>query len=676
MCGIAGIFAGAQAQPPEFPVLRRMAGSLQHRGPDGAGYYRDDSVGLAHTRLSIVDLAGGAQPMSNAGESIWVCFNGEIFNHSELREELRAAGQVFATSSDTEVIIQAYAEWGERAWTKFNGQFAFALWDVRRQTFWLVRDRLGILPLFYAETASGIVFASEIKAIHASGLVERGFDPAGLVEAFVRWSPAPPQTVFENVRQAPAGCALKISMDRTIEQRHYWNAMQALESPWEGSEAEACDALEALLSDSIALRLRADVPVGAYVSGGLDSSVIGVLARERLGDAPLDTFGIGFEEERYDERPEQHAMAAHIQSRHHEVVCTGADIRDNLEDVVWHCEAPLLRTSPSPMFHLSRKVREAGVKTVLTGEGADELFAGYTLFKEDSIRRFWAKRPDSSMRPALLSRIHHYVGSAEARSNGLWRDFFGYRLSETDHPHYAHLVRWRNNAWALRLLAPEIRNAISPEALEEALVRRTPQDWMAYAPLQRAQIAEIETFMSPYLLASQADRVAMANGVEARYPFLDLNVVNFALSLPAGLKLRGLSDKIVLRRLAARKLPLALAARKKQPFRAPIASALLSAESLDHTAGMLAESTLIDRKAAGLFLDRVRRRDGQGLGEREEMGTVGLITLSMLARRFGQDFNASVERGVEAQELNAPSVMVDRSTQAVVSNKTTFVGSL
>jgi asparagine synthase (glutamine-hydrolysing) len=313
---------------------------------------------------------------------------------------------------------------------------------------------------------------------------------------------------------------------------------------------------------------------------------------------------------------------------------------------------------------------------VLTGEGADELFAGYTLFKEDSIRRFWAKRPESGMRPALLSRIHHYVGSAEARSNALWRDFFGYRLTETDHTHYAHLVRWRNNAWALRLLAPEIRNSISPEALEENLSRAVPQHWMSHPPLERAQIAEMETFMSPYLLAAQADRVAMANGVEARYPFLDMRVVDFALSLPANLKLRGLSDKIVLRKLAARKLPRALWARKKQPFRAPIASALLSRESLDGLAGVLERDALIDPKSARLFLDRVRRRDGRGLGEREEMGVVGLITICMLARSFGSNFDGAVDRGVAEMQKRAPTVMIDRSASAASENKKNFVGSL
>lgn len=675
MCGIAGIIAGDRAPPPDLGALRRMAGALHHRGPDGAGFFRDDYIGLAHTRLSIVDLAGGAQPMADRDEEIWVCFNGEIFNHVELRNDLIAAGRAFATSSDTEVIIQAYAEWGERAWTLFNGQFSFALWDKRRRIVWLVRDRLGILPLFYAETPEGIVFASEVKAIHASGALAREFDPAGLVESFVLWSPSVPQTVFKGVRQAPSGCALKINMDLRIEERPYWSPTQALDAPWRGGENEACDALESLLTASVRLRLRADVPVGAYVSGGLDSSVIGVFAREQLGDAPLDTFGIGFEEERYDERPQQRAMAAIIQSRHHEMICTGPDIRASLDEVVWHCETPLLRTAPSPMFHLSKSVRDSGVKTVLTGEGADELFGGYTLFKEDSIRRFWAKRPDSAMRPALLSRIHHYVGSAEARSNALWRDFFGYRLTDTGHPHYAHLVRWRNNSWALRLLAPDVRNAMSPEALEESLARRLPQHWMAYSPLERAQVTEIQTFMTPYLLASQADRVAMAHGVEARYPFLDAHVVDFALSLPANLKLRSLSDKILLRRLAARKLPRDLWARKKQPFRAPIASALLTRDSLEDVAGLLEDSTLIDKKSAGLFLDRVRRRDGQGLGEREEMGVAGLVTTCMLARRFGDDFESNIQRGVNAISRRAPSVMIDR-TSAAADEKRRNVGNL
>ena len=579
MCGITGIFAGQILSPVSSEELRRMVAMLVHRGPDGYGMYHDERVGLGHTRLSLIDLEGGSQPIRNDDGSVWLVFNGEIFNYLELRQQLKALGHRFYTEGDSEVIVQAYERYGEAAWRMLNGQFAFALWDRRKRKLWLVRDRVGILPLHYAVTDGHLLFASEAKALFAGGRLEPRLSLPGVAEAFIRWSATPPHTVFEGVAQVPPATALCFDEGLGVSQSRYWRPNPFGQDLNGLSDGEAADALEAHLKRSIELRLRADVPVGSYVSGGLDSSVISCMAKEQLGAAgKLDTFAIRFEDPRFDETAEQRLMVETLQSRHHEILCGGSDIRNALDEVIWRCETPLLRTSPVPMFLLSGLVRETGVRTVLTGEGADEMLAGYTTFKEDQIRRFWARQPDSQIRPALLSRIHHYIGSDGARSNAIWQSFFGQGLTDTAHPFYSHLIRWRNNAWTLRLLAPQVRNAASLESVIAGLHEEMPEGWREWDSLTRAQYIEIQSFMSSYLLSSQGDRMAMAHGVEVRYPFLDPEFIDFALALPKRHKLQVLRDKIVLRRVAAKRLPEAIWNRKKQPFRAPISNAVFSRE--------------------------------------------------------------------------------------------------
>jgi asparagine synthase (glutamine-hydrolysing) len=649
-----------------------MAAMLGHRGPDGYGLYRDDRVGFAHTRLSLIDLSGGAQPIRNGDGSVWLAFNGEIFNYIELRRELQALGHRFYTDGDSEVIVQCYERHGPKAWAMFNGQFAFALWDRRTRKLWLVRDRLGVLPLYYAKTSGGktgdsVVFASEAKALFAGGRISPRFSARGVAEAFICWSATAPRTVFEGVSLVPPATALCFDEKLNVQETRYWEPNPSKDAVLERIEAgEAADALEAHLKRSVALRLRADVPVGAYVSGGLDSSVTSSLAKDQL-NVPLDTFGIRFEDPRFDETAEQRLMADYLGSRHHEFLCGSSDIRDALEDVVWHCETPLLRTAPVPLFLLSRMVREAGIKTVLTGEGADEILAGYTIFKEDQIRRFWARRPESKMRPALLSRIHHYIGGEDARSNSLWQSFFGRGLDETGHPFYSHLIRWRNTAWTLRLLTPEVRNAVTLDGVMDDLDAGMPSNWRHWDSLTRAQFIEIQSFMSSYLLSCQGDRVAMAHGVEARYPFLDPDLVDFTLSLPTRHKLLGTRDKLALRRVAARRLPESIWRRRKQPYRAPVGSALFGREANARFDGALSESALAvdnlcDGKAVAQLLSRAQRREGATLGEREDMGLVGVLTLSVLGRQFGREFAGRAAEARQRLEQFPLHVFVDQAT--------------
>lgn len=668
MCGIAGILVEPQSGPVSLEELRCMVAIQRHRGPDGYGLYRDEHVGLAHARLSIIDLAGGAQPIHNEDGSVWVTYNGEIFNYLELRRELQDRGHRFYTRTDTEVIVHSYEEYGEQAWRKFNGQFAFALWDRRERRLWLVRDRVGILPLHYTTVGGRLLFASEAKSLFASGHVEPRFDGAGLVQVFTRWSTPAPSTVFAGIRSVPLGTA--ICFDQHLRERSecYWRPNLAEDERLSGiSPDEAEEALAQHLTKAIRLRLRADVPVGAYLSGGLDSSVIARFIRQ-ADSSPLQTFAVRFEDPAFDETVQQRRMAGLLGTEHHEIMCGAEQIRDALPAVIWHCETPLLRTAPAPLFLLSGLVRDNGMKVVLTGEGADELLAGYHVFKEDKVRRFWARQPESQVRPWLLSQLYPYLGKGQQQTK-LWQQFFRLGLTELEHPFYSHRVRWNNTGWTARFLAPDLRDGLDPARLEADLEQSLPDGWRSWQPLARAQAIEMDTFLSSYLLCSQGDRVAMSHSVEVRYPFLDPEVVDFCCRLPRRLKLRGLRDKVILRTLASRHLPRDIWERPKQPYRAPMTRALFGGRASDYvdellSPGCLEKFGLVETRATGRLVEKARAKEGQMSGEREEMAVVGILTLQLLAHLYLERFaERATERRAALDQVEA-TVLEDQLCDA------------
>ncbi len=659
MCGLAGILIDRTRARVQTEDVLRMAAVLRHRGPDGYGAYVDDHVGLAHTRLSILDLEGGAQPMSADDRRIWVVFNGEIFNHIELRQALEAVGHRFHTRSDTEVIIHAYQQWADRAWERFNGQFAIGLWDSRERKLWLVRDRVGMLPLFWSQVGGRVVFGSEPKALFASGYVSPQPDARGLALAFMLWSSPAPATIFSNINSVEPGEAICFD-DRLWPQRtRYWQMNFGAARRSNTSIAEATAELDQRLTHAVKIRLRADVPVGAYLSGGLDSSVIASLARQ-IDSAPLQTFALRFDDKAFDETGAQRRMAAILGTKHHEIVVGPRDINRALPEVIWHAETPLLRTGPAPMFLLSQLVRDSGMKVVLTGEGADEFLAGYDVFKEAAIRRFWARQPASQWRPALLARLHRYVGGE--RSNPMWQAFFRNGLTETSDPFYSHRVRWSNSAWTIRFLSDEVRNA-AEVPIDANVARALPTEWTNWPPLERAQAIEIATFMSSYLLSSQGDRVAMAHGVEVRYPYLDPDVVDLCQSLPHGCKLRGLRDKIALRALASKRLPEDVWRRPKWPYRAPIAAALLGPDAPEYvqallSPGEIARYGLLDPQPVHRLIQQVRDRAGR-FSEREEMALIGVLSLQMLASQYVDGFAERLRDLRRELDNHRPNVLED-----------------
>jgi asparagine synthase (glutamine-hydrolysing) len=429
-----------------------MAGELAHRGPDGVGLYLDRRFGMTNTRLAIVDLAGGDQPLSNGNGRFWVMQNGAIYNYVELRHELRALGYRFETSSDTEVIAHAYEEWGAGCLARLNGDFAIAVWDRWERELFLARDRFGVRPLFLAQLAGDLVFASEAKAILRHPAARRELDALGLVDAFTLWAVLPDRSAFSGVRELAPAHYLRWNEDGLVEERRWWD----LRFPHEGerrleTEAELEAELTELLTDATRIRLRADVPVAAYLSGGLDSSATAALA-SRLYPGTLESFGIGFRDPLFDESEYQDLFVADLGTSLTRVVIDSADIADLLPRAVVLSEKPTLRTALAPLLRLSSAVRDAGLKVVITGEGADEIFGGYDVFRETLIRRFWARVPDSELRPLLLTRLNEFLGKDLGRSGAFLAGFYRRGLEDTTDPLYSHRLRFANTARCLRLL--------------------------------------------------------------------------------------------------------------------------------------------------------------------------------------------------------------------------------
>ena len=645
MCGIAGVLNLRSGGPP--PVLAdvgAMVSALRHRGPDEFGLYRDARAALGHARLSIIDLATGQQPLCNESGTIWIVFNGEIFNYLELRAELVALGHQFRTRSDTEVIVHAWEAWGHAAFERFNGQFAVALWDSVEEKLVLARDCLGVRPVYLCEHGGRLWFASEVKAIFAGDpSIPRALDPIGLAETFTYWTVVPPQSVFTGVTELEPGHVRTIAGGRT-EDRAFWTPRYPTGpgDTFTGSVDEAAEKVRLALQEAVSLRmLRADVPVGSYLSGGLDSSFVAAMGRVAKGEEFL-TFSVRFEDAEYDETTYQRSVAALIESDHREIVVGRRDIAEVFPQVVAHAERPLLRTAPAPLFLLSRLVRDSGIKVVLTGEGADEMFAGYDLFREGKVRRFWGHQPSSTMRPRLLERLYPYLARSPVAQQAMAKEFFGRGREGWAVPGFSHQTRWQGAAALQRLFTPDVRAEAGRVDVVARLMESLPAGFGNWSHLAQDQYLEVRTLLSGYLLSSQGDRMLMANSVEGRFPFLDTDVVDLANSLPPSYKLRVLDEKHVLKRAARRLVPDAVLRRPKQPYRAPDALSFVGAGSPDWIASVLSERAVA---SAGVFdprsVDRLWRKclasgGGAQFSNADNMALVGILSTGLLHEQFVQ----------------------------------------
>lgn len=655
MCGIAGM-ASASTGRVSREALDRMAGALRHRGPDGYGLYVGRTVGLAHTRLSIIDLAGGAQPLTNEDGALVITYNGEIYNYVELRKELASLGHVFKTGTDTEVLVHGYEEWGAALLGRLNGQFAFALYDRRTESVFLARDRFGVRPLFVATVGDTLVFGSEVKALLASGVLRAEVDPEGLDEVFTFWGARAPRTPFRGVRQLEPGTFAIWADGRLRTSRYY-----APDYPEASSEdPNTLERLDELMRTGVAYRMRADVPVGAYLSGGLDSSITSALA---AGMSPhtLRTFSVAFRDPQFDERAYQLRLADALGTMHAAEEIGAADIAAVFPDVVRHAETPLVRTAPAPLYLLAKLARERGITVVLTGEGSDELFLGYDLFKEVEVRLFCLRQPNSTWRPRLLDRLYAYLG-ASGRTGDFWRRFF-LESGSPDDPLFSHLPRFGLTSWIKDFYSAEHRMSVGGYDALETLRQSLPDEFPRWTPLARAAYLEMTTLLPSYLLSSQGDRMAMAFGVEGRFPFLDHRLFEFAASLPSRSKLRGLREKDVLRRWAADFLPDELARRPKQPYRAPDVPAFFGPHQPEYVEELLAPKAI---EEAGIFDPAIvsglvrRCRSGRASGFRENQALVAILSTQLWHQQF-------CANPVSVDAIAAPpDVLMDDTTEAVL----------
>jgi asparagine synthase (glutamine-hydrolysing) len=643
MCGIAGVVAlDDGAVLPERDALGRMCSALRHRGPDEFGTYRDERAGLAHARLSIIDLSTGQQPLANETDSLWVVFNGEIFNYVELRTELEGLGHRFRTKSDTEVIVHAWEAWGADAFRRFNGQWAIALWDRPSRTLVLARDPFGVRPLHLCAHKGRLFFASEVKAIFAADpTIPRGLDPVGLAQTFSFWSIVPPQSVFAGVSELEPGTVRVYRNGTVTDSRAYDPAFPEHEDDgFRGSLDDAVVAVREAIERATELRmLRADVPVGSYLSGGLDSSLVAALGLRAKG-ARFSTFSLRFEDAEYDETQFQRQMSAHLGSDHHEVVVSRGDIARAFPDVIAHTERPILRTAPAPLYLLSKLVHDAGIKVVLTGEGADEMFAGYDLFREAKVRRFWAREPHSAWRPRLIERLYPYLQRSPVSQQAISRQFFGQQLAQAGEPGFGHDLRWRSAASLQRLFDPGFLAGAAGRDLRAELIGTLPAAFARWSPLAQDQYLEVRTLLSGYLLSSQGDRMLMAHSVEGRFPFLDRQVAALAESLPAAYKLKVLDEKHVLKRVSADLVPADILKRKKQPYRAPDALSFAGPEALDWIEAVadrasLEEAGVFVPAAARQVIEKCRARAASGqFSNADNMAVVGILSTQLLFDRF------------------------------------------
>ncbi|TWP52258.1 asparagine synthase (glutamine-hydrolyzing) [Lentzea tibetensis] len=654
MCGVAGVYGGARPSDGHRDLIEGMLRQIEHRGPDEAGCYLDDRLAMGTVRLSIIDQAGGSQPVGSADGRWWLCYNGELYNYRELRRELHGLGVRFRTDSDTEVVLQAWLTWGRSCLSRFNGAFAFAVYDSLTGELTLARDRFGKRPLFVARHGGVWLFASEMKAFLAYPGFRFSFDQEQLASIFATWTPLPDQSGYRDVEQLPMGEYLCLRGDRV--ERGRWTALDLEPGPAPASEEEAVELVRAELAAAVDVRLRSDVEVGVYASGGLDSSIITHLAAERQS-GPLRTFSLEFEDAAVDESAEQAALTEKLGTRHHALRVRDEDVVRAFPAAVKHAEVPAFRTAFVPMYLLAERVRQSGIKVVLSGEGADEAFLGYGIFKDALLLDAWDDL-DEGARLDRIARIYpylpHFSGEgAPRRMLGLYRRFTEEYLPGL----FSHQMRFQNGRFAVRLL----RDATAPFDAAQRLVAGEP-GYHGLGTVQKAQWLEFRTLLAGYLLSTQGDRMTLGHGVENRCPFLDPAVVRLAASLNHRFG-DPFDEKYLLKRAYADVLPERVVAKGKFPYRATDSAAFVQAWP-DFRDTLTDQSTLdeigvFDTRFVRALVDRVFDGPAERIGTKENQAFTLLASLFWLHHWFVRG------QARESSPLRVGLRVVDRRTSAL-----------
>jgi asparagine synthase (glutamine-hydrolysing) len=618
-----------------------MLQSIQHRGPDDDGVYIDTDLAIGMRRLSIIDLEGGKQPIHNEDGSVTVVFNGEIYNYRELTRHLQERGHVFTTHSDSEVLVHLYEEYGSECVHRLRGMFAFAIWDARTRSLLLMRDRLGIKPLYYSILGQRLVFASEIKALLCHPGIPARMDMEGLSSYLsLRYVPSP-RTMFADIASLPPGHMLQCT-EAGIVVRAYWDISFAPENTPALSEAEYTEQLETILRDSVHAHLVSDVPFGAFLSGGVDSSTIVALMSQFL-DEPVKTFSVGFQgagEANYSELSFARLAAEHYQTEHREIIIDAQDFIDHTERICWHLDQPVADTAVLGIYLLSSLAAEH-VKMVLVGEGGDELFAGYTRYAGERFSPLFRHLPERVR--ATMIRASNMLPGARRPKQAL------FALCQSDE--VTRIANWlplfnaerKAALWSDSLL-PVINQHAEIDAVAQHLAQTNATNW-----LHRMLYVDSKLWLADYLLA-RGDKLSMAASLECRVPFLDHTLVEFAASLPPHLKLNRLTQKYLLKKVAYKWLPPATIQRKKQGFPMPTAIWFRN-EARSFMRDILAPDTI---KRRGLFnpqyVEQLLREHESGRADHAVL-LFGLINIELWQRHF-------IDQHTALHHVNEPARLV------------------
>ena len=633
MCGLIGIFSKDLTGTIRKDSLINMVAALQHRGPDGSGVYLAENIALGHARLAIIDLNGGNQPMIT--DRYVIVYNGEIYNYIELREELKLKENIhFQTSSDTEVVIKAFEAYGLDALAKFNGQFAFILWDKKDKKLIIARDRYGVRPLYILHHNNSYYFSSELKSFDTIEGYQRRYHAENLFDHALMWNTIDDATVYENIRSLPAGTCEIYKESSPIKNIRYYEIGESSASPTADFQT-ALEEFTSLLNDSVKLRLRSDVPVGTYLSGGIDSSVTTYLTSLHNKEI-FKTFSVSFEDKDFDESSFQKEMVARLNSEHFNLQISYSMIAENFLEAVYHCERPVFRTAPVPLFLLSKMVHDEGIKVVLTGEGADEVLFGYDSFKEVKLLDFWAKQPESTIRPLLLKKLYpHLQHYKDPRQFGLIRLYYEEFLKDYNNDLVGLNIRIYNNKVLSNFFNKDLQITFNKDRVLGKIRKILPNNFNNWTLLQKNQFLEFKTLLSGYLLSAQGDRMSMAHSVEGRYPFLDHRLIEKLFYYPDDFKLKVFSQKHLLCKAFQHVIPDSIIKRPKRPYMAPDLKSFFSNGKLTEQASyflsdrLLDQYGIFDKKIVAMLIRKFERRMPEEIGYRDNMAFTFVLSCQM-----------------------------------------------
>ena len=588
MCGISGIIWGNKKIVSREIILKNFISSLEHRGPDQAGLFFDDFIGLAHNRLSIIDLKHGRQPFCDTKSKAILVFNGEIFNYRVLRKELIDDGYRIQSNSDTEVLYYMLEKYGKKCLNKLNGQFSFAYYKPEQKKVLIARDPLGEKPLYYYHKGDKFIFASEIKAISTAIDNNLVLNNESIINNNFFWTNIPSDSSFKDINSLPPGHMIEIKNESVVESNYI--KLKFLDSNFDMSENE----IEKSIEEAVKRREISDVPLAVYLSGGIDSAIIAYeFSKDK--DKPIDTFSLSFESKEFDESEYQKCISSYLGTNHNLVKISNRDIIDNFENALTAAESPVVRTGFVGMYILNKVLSNNGMRVALSGEGADEIFLGYDIFRENLIKSMIREKCNKNDILPIIKSLNSFIPNSKEGDRFIGLKYSNYRkLSSNNSSFSSHSERINLGNLVKNLISVDDLTIKKQQNKLEQYLNNKYDNFSQFDEIQRCQIIEIETLLSGHLLSIQGDRVSMAHSVELRSPFLDIDLFTKLISLDKSklIKKKNLNEKEILKKIYRNKFPAAIIERQKFPFRAPDSIAFFSEYGKNYTLDTLNSSKI------------------------------------------------------------------------------------